>query len=68
MAMPSKQVNVEIDADLIKRVKIDALSHDVSLADFFATAIREFLNQPISQRRTTLERAPRKRMGRKLTK
>jgi hypothetical protein len=66
--MPTKQVNVEIDADLLKRVKMDALTHDVTLTDFWATAVLEFLNQPIAKRRAVLERVPHKRMGRKLAR
>ena len=60
------QVNVRLPAALRKRIKKDALEHNVSMDDYASHCFERFLNQPISDRRNTFSRADKKTVGRKI--
>lgn len=65
--MSSKQLNVELPAELATRVKVDAVKHGVPLNEFARIAFEQFLARPIDTRRTCLATSKRKITGRKVT-
>ena len=62
----TKQFNVELPEKLTKRTKLDAVSIGVALNEYASAALENFLSKPIAARRSLLEKAKRKTLGRKI--
>lgn len=55
------------DRNLLKRLKMDALGHNVALQDYAAVCFEAFLSQPVALRRIRVShRARPKIVGRKV--
>ena len=63
----TKQVNVILPENLARRIKSDAAALGVTLNDYGKIAFELFLQKPIANRRTNLDGAKRKIVGRRVS-